>query len=49
VCEPIREAAAVQGRHRGAAAKGRLNRLIRELLATADVAVAVDTIGNFVR
>lgn len=29
--------------------KGASYRLIRELLATADVAVAVDTIGNFVR
>ena len=29
--------------------KGASYRLIRELLATAEVAVAVDTIGNFVR
>ena len=29
--------------------EGASYRLIRELLATADVAVAVDTIGNFVR
>jgi hypothetical protein len=29
--------------------KGASYRLIRELLATVDVAVAVDTIGNFVR
>ena len=48
VTEPSRKVDAAQGRHRRAAAKGRITaRFIRDLLATVGVAVGTDTIARF--